>query len=197
MTQYSASSIEVLAGLEPVRKRPGMYTDTSRPNHLIQEVIDNSVDEALGGYAKRSPCACSRMVVSRSVMTGAACPSTSIRTRVSGIELIMTKLHAGGKFSASSYRFSGGLHGVGVSVVNALSRRLEVEVVKDGSRYQMAFEHGEPASELTVVGSAAKRATARWFASGPRRAISTHRNCRCLGSSTCCAPRRCSARGCR
>ncbi|RAW06287.1 DNA topoisomerase IV subunit B [Halomonas elongata] len=160
MTQYSASSIEVLAGLEPVRKRPGMYTDTSRPNHLIQEVIDNSVDEALGGHAKA--------IAVRLFEDGGVEVSDDGRGMpidihpehgVSGIELIMTKLHAGGKFSASSYRFSGGLHGVGVSVVNALSRRLEVEVLKDGSRHHMAFEHGERASDLTVIGSAAKRAT--------------------------------------
>ncbi|GED21308.1 DNA topoisomerase IV subunit B [Halomonas halmophila] len=160
MTQYSASSIEVLAGLEPVRKRPGMYTDTSRPNHLIQEVIDNSVDEALGGHAG--------VITVRLFEDGGVEVSDDGRGMpidihpqhgVSGIELIMTKLHAGGKFSASSYRFSGGLHGVGVSVVNALSRRLEIEVLKDGSRHQMAFEHGEKASELSVIGSVAKRST--------------------------------------
>ncbi|MCW4149479.1 DNA topoisomerase IV subunit B [Halomonas sp. 18H] len=160
MTQYSASSIEVLAGLEPVRKRPGMYTDTSRPNHLIQEVIDNSVDEALGGYASA--------IAVRLFEDGGVEVSDDGRGMpidihpehgVSGIELIMTKLHAGGKFSSSSYRFSGGLHGVGVSVVNALSRRLEIEVLKEGSRHQMAFEHGEKASELSIIGSVAKRAT--------------------------------------
>ncbi|UYG06756.1 DNA topoisomerase IV subunit B [Halomonas sp. M4R1S46] len=160
MTQYSASSIEVLAGLEPVRKRPGMYTDTSRPNHMVQEVIDNSVDEALAGHARAIGV---RLFEDGGVEVsddGRGMPiDTHPEHGVSGVELIMTKLHAGGKFSASSYRFSGGLHGVGVSVVNALSRRLEVEVLKGGERHGMAFEHGEKASPLEVIGSAAKRAT--------------------------------------
>ncbi|GEK73361.1 MULTISPECIES: DNA topoisomerase IV subunit B [Halomonas] len=160
MTQYSASSIEVLAGLEPVRKRPGMYTDTARPNHLVQEVIDNSVDEALAGHAKKIGV---RLFEDGGVEVsddGRGMPiDIHPEHGVSGIELIMTKLHAGGKFSNSSYRFSGGLHGVGVSVVNALSKRLEVEVLKGGERHGMAFEHGELASPLEVIGSAAKRAT--------------------------------------
>ncbi|MFG6157266.1 DNA topoisomerase IV subunit B [Halomonas sp. 1390] len=159
MTQYSASSIEVLSGLEPVRKRPGMYTDTSRPNHLVQEVIDNSVDEALAGHAGA--------ITVRLFEDGGVEVSDDGRGMpidihpehgVSGVELIMTRLHAGGKFSQSSYRFSGGLHGVGVSVVNALSKRLEIEVLRDGSRHGMAFEHGEKASPLQVIGSAPKRA---------------------------------------
>ncbi|QFU02579.1 DNA topoisomerase 4 subunit B [Halomonas sp. THAF5a] len=159
MTQYSASSIEVLSGLEPVRKRPGMYTDTARPNHLVQEVIDNSVDEALAGHAGA--------ITVRLFEDGGVEVSDDGRGMpidihpehgVSGVELIMTRLHAGGKFSQSSYRFSGGLHGVGVSVVNALSRRLEIEVLRDGSRHGMAFEQGEKASPLQVIGSAAKRA---------------------------------------
>ena len=159
MTQYSASSIEVLSGLEPVRKRPGMYTDTSRPNHLVQEVIDNSVDEALAGHAGE--------ITVRLFEDGGVEVSDDGRGMpidlhpehgVSGVELIMTRLHAGGKFSQSSYRFSGGLHGVGVSVVNALSKRLEIEVLRDGSRHGMAFEHGEKASPLQVIGSAPKRA---------------------------------------
>ncbi|WP_104202130.1 DNA topoisomerase IV subunit B [Billgrantia saliphila] len=160
MTQYSASSIEVLSGLDPVRKRPGMYTDTSRPNHLVQEVIDNSVDEALAGHA--------REVVVRLLDDGGVEVADDGRGMpidihpehgVSGIELILTRLHAGGKFSQSSYRFSGGLHGVGVSVVNALSRRLEVEVSRDGNRHAMAFEHGDKVSELAVIGSVSKRTT--------------------------------------
>ncbi|WFF42360.1 DNA topoisomerase IV subunit B [Salinicola endophyticus] len=160
MTQYSASSIEVLSGLDPVRKRPGMYTDTSRPNHLVQEVIDNSVDEALAGHAHDI-----RVVL---LDDGGIEVSDDGRGMpidlhpehgVSGVELILTRLHAGGKFSQSSYRFSGGLHGVGVSVVNALSTRLEVEVCRDGSRYRIAFEKGEKVEELAVIGSCAKRAT--------------------------------------
>ncbi|MDX1466027.1 MAG: DNA topoisomerase IV subunit B [Halomonas sp.] len=159
MTQYSASSIEVLSGLEPVRKRPGMYTDTARPNHLVQEVIDNSVDEALAGHAGA--------ITVRLFEDGGVEVSDDGRGMpidihpehgVSGVELIMTRLHAGGKFSQSSYRFSGGLHGVGVSVVNALSKRLEIEVLRDGSRHGMAFEHGEKASPLQIIGSAPKRA---------------------------------------
>ena len=160
MTQYSASSIEVLSGLEPVRKRPGMYTDTSRPNHLAQEVIDNSVDEALAEHAREIRV---RLLDDGGIEVsddGRGMPiDVHPEYGVTGIELILTKLHSGGKFSASSYRFSGGLHGVGVSVVNALSTRLEVEVMRDGNRYFMAFEHGDKVAELEVVGSCVKRLT--------------------------------------
>ncbi|MEQ5801294.1 DNA topoisomerase IV subunit B [Halomonas sp. H10-9-1] len=160
MTQYSASSIEVLSGLEPVRKRPGMYTDTSRPNHLIQEVVDNSVDEALAGHASRVGV---RLFEDGGIEVsddGRGMPiDIHPEHGVSGVELILTRLHAGGKFSNASYKFSGGLHGVGVSVVNALSRRLEVEVLRDGSRHAVAFEHGEPVSKLAVIGSVGKRNT--------------------------------------
>ncbi|MCE8036684.1 DNA topoisomerase IV subunit B [Halomonas sp. MCCC 1A11062] len=160
MTQYSASSIEVLSGLDPVRKRPGMYTDTTRPNHLAQEVIDNSVDEALAGHAREVTV---RLLEDGGIEVaddGRGMPiDIHPEHGVSGIELILTRLHAGGKFSQSSYRFSGGLHGVGVSVVNALSRRLEVEVMRDGARHAMAFEHGDKVSELAEIGSVAKRTT--------------------------------------
>ncbi|MCE8018206.1 DNA topoisomerase IV subunit B [Halomonas sp. MCCC 1A17488] len=160
MTQYSASSIEVLSGLDPVRKRPGMYTDTTRPNHLAQEVIDNSVDEALAGHAREVTV---RLLEDGGIEVaddGRGMPiDIHPEHGVSGIELILTRLHAGGKFSQSSYRFSGGLHGVGVSVVNALSRRLEVEVSRDGARHAMAFEHGDKVSELAEIGSVAKRTT--------------------------------------
>ncbi|GGX95030.1 DNA topoisomerase 4 subunit B [Litchfieldella qijiaojingensis] len=160
MTQYSASSIEVLSGLEPVRKRPGMYTDTSRPNHLAQEVIDNSVDEALAEHASEISV---RLLDDGGIEItddGRGMPiDVHPEHGVTGIELILTKLHAGGKFSQSSYRFAGGLHGVGVSVVNALSKRLEVEVCRDGNRYAMAFENGDKVAELSVIGSCAKRAT--------------------------------------
>ncbi|MGO2131518.1 MAG: DNA topoisomerase IV subunit B [Halomonas sp.] len=160
MNQYSASSIEVLSGLEPVRKRPGMYTDTSRPNHLVQEIIDNSVDEALAGFAKRISVTLLEDGGVEVSDDGRGMPiDIHPEHGVSGIELIMTRLHAGGKFSSSSYRFSGGLHGVGVSVVNALSQRLDVEVVKDGIRHSMSFEHGEPVSPLQEIGTAPKRAT--------------------------------------
>ncbi|WP_043530154.1 DNA topoisomerase IV subunit B [Litchfieldella xinjiangensis] len=160
MTQYSASSIEVLSGLDPVRKRPGMYTDTTRPNHLVQEVVDNSVDEALAEYAREIHV---RLLEDGGVEVsddGRGMPIDEHPDHgVSGVELILTRLHAGGKFSQSSYRFSGGLHGVGVSVVNALSTRLEVEVCRDGNRYGIAFENGDKVSELQVIGSCAKRAT--------------------------------------
>lgn len=157
---YAASSIEVLSGLEPVRKRPGMYTDTSRPNHLAQEVIDNSVDEALAGYARKVRVALLADGGIEVSDDGRGMPiDTHPEHGVSGVELILTRLHSGGKFSASSYRFSGGLHGVGVSVVNALSRRLEMEVTRDGARHAMAFEFGQKVEELALLGKAPKRAS--------------------------------------
>ncbi len=160
MTQYSASSIEVLSGLEPVRKRPGMYTDTSRPNHLIQEVVDNSVDEALAGHASRISVRLFEDGGIEVTDDGRGMPiDIHPEHGVSGVELILTRLHAGGKFSNASYQFSGGLHGVGVSVVNALSKRLEVEVLRDGGRHAIAFEHGEPVSKLAEIGSVGRRNT--------------------------------------
>lgn len=160
MTQYSASSIEVLSGLDPVRKRPGMYTDTTRPNHLVQEVIDNSVDEALAGHAREIRVVLLDDGGIEVSDDGRGMPiDVHPEHGVTGVELILTRLHAGGKFSQSSYRFSGGLHGVGVSVVNALSTRLEVEVCREGNRYGIAFEKGEKAEELSIIGSCAKRAT--------------------------------------
>ena len=150
---YDASAIEVLAGLDPVRKRPGMYTDTARPNHLIQEVIDNSVDEALAGH-------CSQINVtlhadgSISVADNGRGMPVDIHPeeQVSGVEVIMTRLHAGGKFSDKNYQFSGGLHGVGVSVVNALSEYLDVTVNRKSAQYRMSFRGGDKVSELTNVG---------------------------------------------
>ena len=157
---YDAASIEVLAGLDPVRKRPGMYTDTARPNHLAQEVVDNSVDEAIVGQATRL---CVVLHVDDSVTVsddGRGMPvDVHPEEGIPGVELILTRLHAGGKFSQGSYRFSGGLHGVGVSVVNALSRRLEVRVKREGCKYAMAFEGGEKVDELEVVGSVGRRNT--------------------------------------
>jgi topoisomerase-4 subunit B len=151
--QYDASAIEVLSGLDPVRKRPGMYTDTSRPNHLAQEVIDNSVDEALAGFAKSIDV---RLFADGGVEVrddGRGMPvDIHPEEGVCGVEVILTKLHAGGKFSHKSYRFSGGLHGVGVSVVNALSARLEVEIRRGGKVYAMSFAQGEKTSELTETG---------------------------------------------
>ena len=157
---YDAASIEVLAGLDPVRKRPGMYTDTTRPNHLAQEVVDNSVDEAIVGQAARLAVVLHADDSLTVVDDGRGMPvDIHPEEGIPGVELILTRLHAGGKFSQGSYRFSGGLHGVGVSVVNALSRRLEVRVKRDGCEYSMAFEGGEKVEELDVVGSVGRRNT--------------------------------------
>ena len=160
MSNYNAESIEVLTGLDPVRKRPGMYTDTSRPNHLAQEVIDNSVDEALGGHA-REVAVVLHADGSLSVSDdGRGMPVDIHPTQGRpGVEVILSTLHAGGKFSGKNYQFSGGLHGVGVSVVNALSLWLEVEIRRDGQRYRMRFENGHKASELEVTGAVPKRQT--------------------------------------
>ncbi len=151
--QYDASAIEVLSGLDPVRKRPGMYTDTTRPNHLAQEVIDNSVDEALSGYAKSIEV---RLLADGGVEVrddGRGMPvDIHPEEGISGVEVILTKLHAGGKFSHKNYRFSGGLHGVGVSVVNALSARLEVEIRRSGKIYAMSYAQGDKTSELSEIG---------------------------------------------
>jgi len=160
MTNYDSSAIEVLTGLEPVRKRPGMYTTTERPNHLAQEVIDNSADEAIAGY-------CDEIVVtlhednSMSVGdNGRGMPvDKHAKEGVSGVEVILTRLHAGAKFSDRNYRFSGGLHGVGVSVVNALSKHLQVWVRREGNEYSMTFGDGKKKSELKVIGSVGKRNT--------------------------------------
>lgn len=161
MSQYTAQSLEVLSGLDPVRRRPGMYTDTTRPNHLAQEVIDNSVDEALAGHANKITVTVYKDG-SLSVEDNGRGMPVDIHPEYgqSGIEIILTKLHAGGKFSTDNYQFSGGLHGVGISVVNALSNRVEVEVQRQGNLYKMAFEHGEPVSQLEVFeGKAPKRAS--------------------------------------
>ncbi|MCC5808873.1 MAG: DNA topoisomerase IV subunit B [Ectothiorhodospiraceae bacterium] len=157
---YDSASIEVLTGLDPVRKRPGMYTDTSRPNHLAQEVIDNSVDEAIAGHAKQIVVT---LFVDGSLEVqdnGRGMPvDIHPEEGAPGVEVILSRLHAGGKFSHKNYQFSGGLHGVGVSVVNALSRRLEVRVRRDGQEYTMAFEHGEKVSDLEVIGTVGKKNT--------------------------------------
>jgi topoisomerase-4 subunit B len=159
-TTYDSSAIEVLTGLEPVRKRPGMYTTTERPNHLAQEVIDNSADEAIAGH-------CDEIVVTlhddNSVTVadnGRGMPvDRHAKEGVTGVEVILTRLHAGAKFSDKSYRFSGGLHGVGVSVVNALSKKLEVWVRRDGNEYLMVFGDGKKKQELKIVGQVGKRNT--------------------------------------
>jgi topoisomerase IV subunit B len=157
-SQYTAASVEVLEGLEPVRRRPAMYTDTQRPNHLAQEVIDNAADEAIAGFADRIEVILHEDGSLQITDNGRGMPVDKHPTEmVSGVEVIMTRLHAGAKFSHKDYRFSGGLHGVGVSVVNALSRQLTVEIKRDGKLYSMAFAHGEKVQPLTVTGKAAQR----------------------------------------
>ncbi|MDM3868822.1 DNA topoisomerase IV subunit B [Proteus faecis] len=162
MTQssYNAKDIEVLNGLEPVRRRPGMYTDTTRPNHLAQEVIDNSVDEALAGHASKVDVILYADQSIEVIDNGRGMPvDIHPELKVSAIELILAHLHAGGKFSNKNYQFSGGLHGVGISVVNALSKRIEVTVRRDGKIYQIAFENGDKVEELHEIGTCAKRDT--------------------------------------
>ena len=159
-TRYNAADIEVLSGLDPVKRRPGMYTDTARPNHLAQEVIDNAVDEALAGHAKsigvvlHADGSCSVADDGRGMPV-----DIHPEEKIPGVELILTRLHAGGKFSNKNYTFSGGLHGVGVSVVNALSNKVDVYIKRDGNEYHMAFADGDRASPLTVVGSVGKKNT--------------------------------------
>jgi len=154
---YTASDIEVLSGLDPVRRRPGMYTDTSRPDHLAREVIDNSVDEAIAGYCKRIDVIVHNDGSLEVRDDGRGMPvDMHPQEKIPGVELILTRLHAGGKFSDQSYTYAGGLHGVGVSVVNALSTHLEVWIRRDGKEYNMAFRNGARASKLEVVGSAGK-----------------------------------------
>jgi len=157
-SKYQASDIEVLTGLEPVRRRPGMYTDTTRPNHLATEVIDNSVDEALAGFA--------RQIVVTAYEDGSVEVSDDGRGMpvdihpeqgIPGVELILCKLHAGGKFSDKNYQFAGGLHGVGVSVVNALSTRLEVWIKRDGQEHHMSFADGDKTRDLELVGNVGQR----------------------------------------
>ncbi|NNF17508.1 MAG: DNA topoisomerase IV subunit B [Gammaproteobacteria bacterium] len=159
-TKYDASAIEVLSGLDPVRHRPGMYTDTSRPNHLAQEVIDNSVDEALEGHCTKITVTLFKDGGLEVSDNGRGMPvDKHPKLKISGVELILTKLHAGGKFSGKNYQYSGGLHGVGVSVVNALSGHLEVWVRRGGKEYNMAFKNGNKASGLEVVGKVGQRNT--------------------------------------
>ena len=158
--EYNADAIEVLTGLDPVRMRPGMYTDTSRPNHLIQEVVDNSVDEALAGFADY---VCLTLQESGHIEVsdnGRGMPVDIHKDeKVSGVELILTRLHAGGKFSKENYKYSGGLHGVGVSVVNALSKSLEVLVKREGKVFFMEFADGEKLSDLKQIDTVGKRNT--------------------------------------
>ncbi len=159
-TSYRAADIEVLSGLEPVRRRPGMYTDTTRPNHLAHEVIDNSVDEAIAGHAKKIDVTLFQDGSLEVADDGRGMPvDMHPKEKMPGVELILTKLHAGGKFSNKNYQFSGGLHGVGVSVVNALSKNLEVWIRRDGKEYNMSFADGVRRGKLDVVGKVGKANT--------------------------------------
>ena len=160
MTKYNAEAIEVLTGLEPVRKRHGMYTDTTRRNHLAQEVIDNSVDEALAGYCSQIDVILHSDGALSVVDDGRGMPvDLHPEQKLPGVEVILSTLHAGGKFSDKSYQFSGGLHGVGVSVVNALSELLEVTIRRDGNVHTMAFSGGDKTADLKVTGTCGKRNT--------------------------------------
>ena len=157
---YDSESIEVLSGLDPVRKRPGMYTDTSCPNHLIQEVLDNSIDEALAGHCSKIKVTLHKDGTVSVIDDGRGMPvDIHPEHKVSGVELIMCKLHAGAKFSGEDYNFSGGLHGVGVSVVNALSKNLSVEIKRDSHKFEMNFEGGEKTTDLKKVGDIGPRNT--------------------------------------
>ena len=158
--QYTASDIEVLSGLEPVRKRPGMYTDTSRPNYMAHEVVDNSVDEALAGYCKNIKVVLHKDGSLEVEDDGRGMPvDIHPKEKIPGVELILTRLHAGGKFSDKTYKYSGGLHGVGVSVVNALSKNLEVWVRRDGKEYNLGFSSGRRTSKMEIVGEVGKKNT--------------------------------------
>ena len=159
-TNYSAQEITVLKDLEPVQIRPGMYTDTTRPNHLAQEVIDNSVDEALAGFATKIEVILHADQSLEVIDNGRGMPVDIHPTEgVSGVEVILTKLHAGGKFSNKNYEFAGGLHGVGISVVNALSERVDIQVKRNGEVYKIAFENGAKVEELEVIVTCGRRTT--------------------------------------
>ncbi len=193
--EYDSSAIEVLTGLEPVRKRPGMYTSTERPNHLVQEVVDNSVDEAIAGHCKKidvTLCKDGSVEVSDD---GRGMPiDIHPEEGVSGVEVIMTRLHAGGKFSNKNYRFSGGLHGVGISVVNALSKNVEVWVKRAGKEYNMSFANGMKTHDLEEIGKVGQRNTGTtlrfWpdesFFDSPK--IDANRLCRLLRAKAVLCP---------
>ncbi|MCP4297988.1 MAG: DNA topoisomerase IV subunit B [Proteobacteria bacterium] len=157
---YNADAIEVLSGLDPVKRRPGMYTETDRPNHLAQEVIDNSVDEALGGYATKIEVLLHEDDSLEIIDNGRGMPvDIHPDEGISGVELILTRLHAGAKFSNDSYNFSGGLHGVGVSVVNALSTRLDVRIRREGTEYSICFANGDLTRKLEPIGNVGQKNT--------------------------------------
>ena len=157
---YDSKAIEVLSGLDPVKKRPGMYTDTSCPNHLIQEVLDNSIDEAIAGHCSNIKIKIYKDGNIQIADDGRGMPvDIHPEHKVSGVELILCKLHAGAKFSGEEYNFSGGLHGVGVSVVNALSENLQVNIKRDSKDHEMSFNNGDKKNELRIVGDVGIRNT--------------------------------------
>ena len=159
-TSYNAGSIEVLKGLDPVRRRPGMYTDTTSPDHLAHEVIDNSVDEAIAGFATRIDVVLHKDNCLEVTDNGRGMPvDIHPEEGISGVELILTRLHAGAKFSSKDYNFSGGLHGVGVSVVNALSSYLEVNIQRDGALHRITFKKGYRDTPLTRIKDIGKNAS--------------------------------------
>ncbi|GAB3507719.1 DNA topoisomerase IV subunit B [Pseudoxanthomonas daejeonensis] len=159
-SRYNAADIEVLSGLDPVKRRPGMYTDTARPNHLAQEVIDNAVDEALAGHAREIEVVLFKDGSCEVADDGRGMPvDIHPEEKIPGVELILTRLHAGGKFNNKNYTFSGGLHGVGVSVVNALSTLVEVHIKREGSEHRITFRNGDRATPLEVVGTVGKKNT--------------------------------------
>ena len=193
-TRYNAADIEVLSGLDPVKRRPGMYTDTARPNHLAQEVIDNSVDEALAGHAKQVEVTLYKDGSCEVSDDGRGMPvDMHPEEKIPGVELILTRLHAGGKFSNRNYTFSGGLHGVGVSVVNALSTKVELFIKREGSEHRMESATASPPPSWKLSAPSARRTPARGCVSGPTPSISTPPSSTCGRCAICCAPRRCYA----
>jgi DNA gyrase/topoisomerase IV subunit B len=173
-----------------------MYTDTGRgPNHLAQEVIDNAVDEALAGHAPSDQVVPACKDGSCEVSDDGRGMPVDIHPeeKIPGVELILTRLHAGGKFSNKNYTFSGGLHGVGVSVVNALSKHVDVFIKRDGNEYRMASATATARRRWRSSAASARRTPAPACASGPTRSISTPRSSTCAHCATCCAPRRCCA----
>ena len=195
-SRYNAADIEVLSGLDPVKRRPGMYTDTTRPNHLAQEVIDNAVDEALAGHARTIEVTLHDDGSCEVGDDGRGMPvDIHPEEKIPGVELILTRLHAGGKFSNKNYTFSGGLHGVGVSVVNALSKQVEVYIKRDGNEYRMTFRDGDRASPLEVVGTRRQEEHRHARALLARPEVLRHAQVQpARAAATCCAPRPCCAR---